>query len=424
MSSRLSRRSLAAAALLLACLGGAWAAGGSAPAAAFAFAAGLLSAWLLLPSLMRQEPPPAPQAAAAEAESWNGALLELIADPLLVVADGRILLANGAARALMGEGIVGRDARLAIRHPAAVARLSQAIGQGKVEQAEIIGIGGAERRWTMTVGAFDDRHRLVRLEDRSEAFAAEQMRVDFVANASHELRTPLATLLGFTETLRDPGAREDPAVAERFLAIMHDEAKRMQRLIDDLISLSRIEAERFSAPQEEVSLLPLVEESRRNHRHVAKERESRIEIDAPAALPPVAGDRQQLLQLVDNLLSNALRYGRAGSPVTVSLRAAEDLVQLTVSDQGEGIATEHLPRVTQRFYRVDAGRSRTLGGTGLGLSIVKHIVERHRGRLEIRSEPGEGTGVTVSLPAALSSNSHASVTGISRNGPREAANPN
>jgi two-component system phosphate regulon sensor histidine kinase PhoR len=331
------------------------------------------------------------------AADWGRAVAEAVADPLIVVGEGRVLIANSAAKAVLGDWIEGQDVRLAIRHPAALERLLGREGAGEVE---IVGVGGPERRWRMAVAPVGETYRAARFTDVSEARAAEQMRVDFVANASHELRTPLATLVGFLETLREEGARGDPETAHRFLAIMDGEAKRMQRLIDDLLSLSRIEATRFSAPAEALALAPIVEEVRTNLRHLANERGSEIRIEAAEGLPPVAGDRTEMIQLIDNLVGNALRYGREGRPVTVSLAAEGRMLHLAVRDEGEGIAAEHIPRLTQRFYRVDAGRSRAAGGTGLGLAIVKHIVERHRGALEIESRLGEGTIVHVRLPLA------------------------
>ena len=424
MSAATLSRLGAGAALLLACLAAVWLAGGSLAAAAIAFVAGLAAAALSLPLAIAGQRTVAQSGQAGPDEAWPGAVSDFIPEPLLVVAEGRIVQANAAARGLMGEQIVGRDVRLAIRHPAAVERLLTALPPGETEQAEIVGLGDPDRHWTMTIASLGDEHRLVRLVDRSEAHAAERMRVDFVANASHELRTPLATIVGFAETLRDPDGRPDPETLGRFFAIIHAEAKRMQRLIDDLISLSRIEAERFSTPQEAVSLPAVAREARDNHSHLARERSCEIRIDSEPDLPAAAGDRRQLLQLLDNLIGNALRYGRPGSTVSIAIRSAGDQLELVVSDEGEGIAQQHIPRLTERFYRVDPGRSRSVGGTGLGLSIVKHIVERHRGRLHIRSAPGIGTSVTVLLPADqghLSSKSHESVTGISPSGPTKAA---
>jgi two-component system phosphate regulon sensor histidine kinase PhoR len=341
-------------------------------------------------------PEPAPAARTIARE-----LIEALAEPALIVSGGVIETSNAAARTVLGTGIEGQDVRLAIRHPAAIERLF-ATKPSSPEEVELPGLGEAERRWMMSVAPLGDGALFVRLTDRSEAYAAERMRVDFVANASHELRTPLATLLGYAETLREQGAELDEPTRGRFTAIVHDEARRMQRLVEDLVSLSRIEAERFSLPRDPLALAPLVEEIGTNCRHVAAERGFEIRVDAEPGLPSVAGDRAQLLQLVDNLVGNAIRYGRPGTAILIALRREGEMVRLTVADEGEGIAAEHIPRLTERFYRVDPSRSRALGGTGLGLSIVKHIVERHRGRLTIDSEVGRGTTVSVLLPQAPS----------------------
>jgi len=238
------------------------------------------------------------------------------------------------------------------------------------------------------------------LVDSSETRAAEQMRVDFVANASHELRTPLSTLIGYTETLRERAQEVDPETRERFLSVVHDEARRMQRVVEDLISLSRIEAEKFTAPTDAIALQPLIEHAIESARRMADERGSALVAEVGQDLPDIAADRTQILQLLDNLVTNALRYGETGTPVVIAANAEGPMVHLKVTDQGEGIAPEHVKRVTERFYRVDTSRSRSLGGTGLGLSIVKHIVERHRGRLNVESVVGKGTSVHVLLPVA------------------------
>jgi two-component system phosphate regulon sensor histidine kinase PhoR len=247
----------------------------------------------------------------------------------------------------------------------------------------------------MRVRTLATGERVVHLIDRTGNYTADRMRVDFVANASHELRTPLASLLGYVETLAD-GAGEEPEIRARFLKIMHDEARRMDRLISDLISLSRIEAEKYRAPAESVQLAELIQQVCSELSGSPRAADLLTEIEG---VPPVRGDRTQLSQLLHNLIGNAMKYGRAGTPVTVSLRSEGDtMVRFAVTDQGEGIPPEHIPRLTERFYRVDSGRSRSLGGTGLGLAIVKHVVERHRGRFDIASTVGVGTTVTVRLP--------------------------
>lgn len=339
----------------------------------------------------------APATPAAEASPLLPDVLDAIAEPVLVVGDGRIAAANRAARDALGQHIVGEDPRLAIRHPAA----AELIADGQPGEAvELAGLGGIDQRWEMRVGATADARRIVHLRDRTAQHAAEKMRVDFVANASHELRTPLASILGFVETLQDE-AGDDPPTRHRFLEIMGNEASRMQRLVGDLISLSRIEADKHRPPSASVDLRALLEEVEVELRAAQDGRAVDLEVQLDPTLPFVIGDRPQLSQLFHNLLGNALKYGRTGTPVTAVLaRDGEAGVRLTVVDRGEGIAPEHLPRLTERFYRVDAGRSRSVGGTGLGLAICKHIVERHRGRLRIASRVGEGTTVTVTLPAA------------------------
>jgi two-component system phosphate regulon sensor histidine kinase PhoR len=340
-------------------------------------------------------PPPAPPAPPIDGPPLAEAI-EAIAEPVLVIAANRVLSANRAARGLLGQHILGEDVRLAIRHPAAAERL---LNPDATPGAPIhlVGLGTRDQRWEMRVRDADDR-RIVHLTDRTGSYAAERMRVDFVANASHELRTPLASLLGYVETLREE-AGEDPATRGRFLKIMHDEARRMQRLIEDLISLSRIEAEKYRAPDQSIDLAALVEEVHGELSSAEHARAADI-VTEIAAVPPVRGDRVQLSQLLHNVIGNAMKYGREGSAVTIRLAAGNDgMVRLTVADEGEGIAATHIPRLTERFYRVDSGRSRAMGGTGLGLAIVKHIVERHRGRLDIASVVGTGTTVTILLPA-------------------------
>jgi len=366
---------------------------GLAAAAVVALAAALL----LARRLRRSAPGAAPSMAAAGGDAERD-LLAAFEDPLLVVRERRVLIANQAARDLLGAHIEGSDVRLAIRHPAAAEHLARDEDGGAPVRIELVGLGAVGRPWELLIAPLPGGSRLVRLVDQSQARAAEQMRVDFVANASHELRTPLATLIGFIETLQDEAA-VDPATRQRFVAIMAGEAVRMRDLLDDLMSLSRIEADRFAAPRDTVDLRPLIEEVRDALKPSAEGRPIRIERGKSEAL--VAGDRGQLAQMLTNLVVNALKYGRPGSQVRVRLAdAGPDLVSLSVIDRGEGIAADHIPRLTERFYRVDPGRSRQVGGTGLGLAIVKHIVLRHRGRLEIRSKVGEGTRVEIILPRA------------------------
>ena len=325
------------------------------------------------------------------------ALIEALDEPVLIVSGGRIAAANSAASAVFGRIGLGSDVRLAIRHPAGLGQILS----GNHSDTEITGIGAPDRPWLLSVRPLGVGRVLVRLGDRSAARAAEKMRVDFVANASHELRTPLTTILGYAETIAEDGGI-DSATSARFGETIQSEAKRMLRIIEDLMSLSRIEADRFVVPRENVSLAEVALLAAANAGELARQRHSKLEIDVDPELPPVQGDFSQLLQAVDNLVTNAIRYGCGERNCTVRIAGKQDkdAVLISISDDGEGIAAEHLPRLTERFYRVDEGRSRDSGGTGLGLAIVKHIVERHRGTLEIRSAKGRGTEVSVRLPRA------------------------
>lgn len=341
----------------------------------------------------------AARARGPDADTLLGEVLDVIAEPVLLVRRGIVTCANASARSVLGKHIVGEDVRVAIRHPAAADRLGPN-GTLPGRPVELVGVGAPDQRWEMRTGETADGMRIVHLVDQSGNYAAEKMRVDFVANASHELRTPLASILGFIETLNEE-AGEDPALRARFLKVMFDEARRMQRLVEDLISLSRIEAEKYRLPGERLDLGELLEDVAAEIAAARSPRAGDVSVTIDPGLPAVTGDEAQLSQLFHNVIGNAMKYGRANTPVRVSLSLNRSkLVQLVVRDEGEGIAPQHIPRLTERFYRVDAGRSRSVGGTGLGLAIVKHIVERHRGRLDIASRVGIGTTVTIALPAA------------------------
>jgi two-component system phosphate regulon sensor histidine kinase PhoR len=323
--------------------------------------------------------------------------LDALDEPAMVVEAGVVRFANAAARKFLGPAIEGNDVRLAIRHPQALEHILPGI-PGDIN---ISGIGQFGRPWTLAIRQIEERLLLIRLIDRSATLAAEKMRVDFVANASHELRTPLATILGYSETLSDE-ADLAPELRHKFGSTIRNEAQRMLRIIEDLMSLSRIEAGRFVTPADQVSIGPMIASAVENAGRIAGADQCRIELKVEEGLPDVLADETQLMQLLDNLLSNAIRYGCEHKDCAVHVSAGVDsgFVRLCVADNGPGIPREHLRRVTERFYRVDAARSRDSGGTGLGLAIVKHVVERHRGTLDIRSAVGEGTEVVVRLPVA------------------------
>ena len=335
--------------------------------------------------------------------------IESLTDPAMIVAGFTAVAANAGARVLMGDRIADSDLRLTLRHPVVLDLIGEARGPSGRVQREVVGLGAGQGVWRVYAVDAGDGRVLIIFDDITQARMTERMRVDFVANASHELRTPLATLSGFIETLQGPAAEDEPA-RQRFLEIMHREAGRMSRLIDDLLSLSRIEIDKHVRPASALALQGIVAEVGKTLAMRLDADQRQLEIAESPDLPAVVADRDQIVQVLHNLISNALKYGRSGSVISVSVtpEAPGPLqpasVRVAVADQGEGIAAEHLPRLTERFYRVDSQRSRKLGGTGLGLAIVKHIVERHRGRLEIESRQGEGTRVSVLLPQALPSN--------------------
>ena len=349
-------------------------------------------------------------AARAEAQlAAAEAVIAAVPDPLIMIdRQRRIVRSNAAAAEFIGAGGQPRDLAAALRNPVLLAATDAVLRGEPVHSVEFALSGPVERvlrahfAW-IGEPALDGAAAILSLHDVTALKRSEQMRADFIANAGHELKTPLAALMGFIETLLGP-AREDVAARERFLGIMREQAQRMARLVDDLLSLSRIELNEHVAPTDRIALAPVIDEVARGLELRAVERGIRIICALPADLPEVLGDRDELTQIFQNLLDNAVKYGRPHSEIEVSGgtggETTSDLVRVAVVDQGEGIPKEQLPRLTERFYRVDTARSRDLGGTGLGLAIVKHILNRHRGRLDIASTVGRGSTFTVWLRAA------------------------
>lgn len=326
-----------------------------------------------------------------------GDLFEQSAAPVIVTKRDRVTVANAAARRLLGTHIVGQDIRVTLRHPRAVALIDAAESGG----ATIPGLVRRRDVWRINRKTLPGAMAVYEFVNRTAEADISRAHTDFVANASHELRTPLSSIIGYVETLQDDAGGVDAELRSRFLATIDREAKRLQALVGDLMSLSRIEAEKHDMPRDEVNLSALVERAARDAAGGANG--SRLALDIAPGVA-VCGEAQQLEQVVRNLVDNAFKYGAANTPVAVTLRVADSAKsELVVRDRGEGIAAEHLPHLTRRFYRTDPGRSRASGGTGLGLAIVKHIVERHRGRLDIASELGDGTTVTVRFPAVAPS---------------------
>ncbi|WP_151974402.1 sensor histidine kinase [Erythrobacter sp. EC-HK427] len=315
--------------------------------------------------------------------------------PVLLLDQNRIIVANAQAREEIGRHVLGQDARVALRHPAAIDLLSRE-GGGSVT---VQGLTGPKSNWQMTCQRIDARYSLVELINRTSEADVSRAHSDFVANASHELRTPLASIIGYMETLDETGPDLPAEKTAKFYQTVLKEARRLQSLIDDLMSLSKLEAEKHDQPRDVINFVPLIQQAARDG--AGPERADRLEFKLEESALNVRGAQSQLEQLIRNLVDNALKYSAPGSKVTVSLALGDrDMAIVQITDRGEGIAREHLPHLTRRFYRTDPGRSRAAGGTGLGLAIVKHIVERHRGRLDIQSTLGEGTTVSVRLPVA------------------------
>src|SRR5271169_73307 len=334
-------------------------------------------------------------------------------DPaVLLDRAGRVIHLNGPAAELAPALRKNELAQFALRSPEIITALREAIATTEPRRTTYLDHVPVDRWMELiitpvpvpTLFGGTDKCMLMTFHDQTPLRRVEEMRADFVANASHELRTPLAALSGFIDTLQGQ-AKDDPKARERFLGIMHAQATRMARLIDDLLSLSRVELSAHVRPDTSVDIVPIIRQVADGLEALALERQVVVDIDLPETQVAIAGDREELLRLFENLIENALKYGASGGKVIVSLTSAlsgegTPEVRVLVRDFGPGIAPEHLPRLTERFYRVDVGDSRAQGGTGLGLSLVKHIVNRHRGRLLIESVLKNGATFTACFPQA------------------------
>jgi two-component system phosphate regulon sensor histidine kinase PhoR len=353
-----------------------------------------------------------PVAVAERAGEPLEAVIAGVPDPVIALdRNGRVLTVNESARSLAPALRLGEPVSLALRMPELIEAIGRAYATGdeqRVEYSERVPID----RWFEVIVKPVRRDPKLRMpdlvlmtfHDLTPLRRVEEMRADFVANASHELRTPLAALSGFIETLQG-SAREDAKARERFLPIMQEQARRMARLIDDLLSLSRIELNAHRRPDTPVDLVPIVRQVADGLQTLARDRGVTVNIDAANALR-VPGDRDELVRVFENLVENALKYGAAGKRVDIGFSEGESPegeqeARISVRDYGPGIAPEHVPRLTERFYRVDVRESRAQGGTGLGLALVKHILNRHHGRLLIESMPGAGATFTIYLPLAV-----------------------
>ncbi|MGB3243130.1 MAG: ATP-binding protein [Sulfitobacter sp.] len=338
------------------------------------------------------------------------ALLNALPLPTLAIDQGeRIAAANKAAQTILGQGIEGRHFITVLRQPAVAEAVEQSL---KDDTSRVVpyltGDGDTEVTYDVHVQRVVGRRLvMVSLQDVTQLTQAGQMRRDFVANVSHELRTPLTSLMGFIETLKGP-ARDDVAARDRFLGIMGSEAERMNRLVGDLLSLSRVESQGRLRPTQRINLAGVITTTMRNLSALADEAKVVLNLDLGTSPIHVLGDSDQLQQVFTNLIENAIKYGGKNGVVDIAAQIVDHdpalrapAVRIVVADHGPGIDPQHLPRLTERFYRADSHRSRALGGTGLGLAIVKHILNRHRGRLKVTSELGNGAQFTVSIPLDL-----------------------
>ena len=345
-------------------------------------------------------------------EGLIDALIEGMPEPTIILSrDGLVIAFNRPAAAIAPALRRGEPVLITLRMPEVVEAIRRASTAGQPQHVEFFQRVPVERWFEAFVnpvamasasGRPASGMLVMSFHDLTPLRRVEEMRADFVANASHELRTPLAALSGFIETLQGP-AKDDPAARERFLSIMRSQATRMARLIDDLLSLSRIELNAHLLPDTPVDVAPIVGQVVDGLQPLAREREVEIRISAPPEKLTVLGDRDELVRALENLVENALKYGSSGKRVDIKLtrgavREGSDEVRIAVRDYGPGIAPEHLPRLTERFYRVDVTDSRAQGGTGLGLALVKHVLNRHGGRLTIESTPGAGATFNVHLP--------------------------
>jgi two-component system phosphate regulon sensor histidine kinase PhoR len=340
----------------------------------------------------------------------SNAVISALPDPLFLINERReVVRQNAAAKALFGDHVLRRDLAVALRQPALLAAVDTILTGGPGRSVEFDLASPVERHMVARIDPLPARTEdgvvlLVSLHDLTSVKRAEQMRADFVANASHELRTPLSTLVGFIETLQGPAADDEDARV-KFLGIMQQQASRMARLVEDLLSLSRIEMNEHLPPTTPLEVVGVVRHVGQTLELKAAARGMTLEYEVADEHAKVVGDADELAQLFQNLIDNAIKYSRPNTAITITIGPSRRFAggfAIQVRDRGEGIARTHLPRLTERFYRVDTARSREMGGTGLGLAIVKHIVNRHRGLLEIDSEMGEGTVFTVHLRASMS----------------------
>lgn len=342
-------------------------------------------------------------------------LVDTIPDILIMLdKDNKIVRTNRAARTIFGQNLAKKPLREVIPNETLLGAVYAVVEDMKGREVDFRIEDPSPRDFRAIIERFPvpsagGISTVITMTDITEMKRGEQMRADFVANASHEIRTPLASIIGFIETLQGP-AKDDPEAQVQFLKLMGDQAERMSQLVQDLLTLSKVEVDASQSPMDKVNLTKVIRKEAGHFDWAARQKEMQVRLDLKEALPPVKGDENELAQVVHNLIGNAIKYGASGSDVTVSLRISSSFPSianfrtydralcLSVRDKGEGIPKEHIPRLTERFYRVDTARTRKVGGTGLGLAIVKHIVHRHRGVMTIDSVVGKGSVFSIYLP--------------------------
>lgn len=342
-------------------------------------------------------------------------LVDTLPDILIMTNDDKVIVrTNRAARNIFGQNLARRHLKEIIPNEKLLNAISIVIDELRGQELEFHLEEPVVRDFQAVIERFPIPSEggisiVITLTDVTQQKRIQHMRADFVANASHEIRTPLASIIGFIETLRGP-AKDDPVAREEFLKVMAEQSERMSKLVSDLLSLSKIEMNAHAEPTAKVDLVRIIRSEKQHFEWACKQKNVTLRFNLSDTLPPARGDDNELAQVVRNLLGNAIKYTNTDTEVTLTAKLTSTFPEdhyfrhlsralvFSVQDQGEGITKEHIPRLTERFYRVDSARTRKVGGTGLGLAIVKHVLNRHHGVMAIESEVGKGSIFSVYLP--------------------------
>lgn len=342
-------------------------------------------------------------------------LVDTLPDILIMTNDDKIIVrTNRAARNIFGQNLANRHLREVIPNDKLVNAITAVVEDIQGQEIEFHLPDPTPRDFQAIIERFPIPSAggisvVITMTDITSQKRIQRMRADFVANASHEIRTPLASIIGFIETLRGP-AKDDEKARDEFLKVIAEQAERMSKLLNDLLSLSKIEMNAHQTPTGRVDLLRIIRSEKQHFEYACKQKNVNIRMKLTDTIPQTRGEDEELAQVVRNLLGNAIKYTMPDTEVVITAKVTTQLpddpifrtlnraIQFSVQDQGEGIPAEHIPRLTERFYRVDSARTRKVGGTGLGLAIVKHVLNRHHGVLKIESVVGEGSIFSIFLP--------------------------